>query len=169
MRHLILFLIAIPFVIGCCCPSPISQPESSSNSTDFVPQRPAPKKSNTPEVSSKVEVTKMAVRIVPWKSAANGKRMQMVMVTWKNTGTVPIALVEAEITAFNAQGETLSSSVAEYTIYAAEKVADRIQPGKTYTDPEGEGFILIPDLDGVLAKTVEVRITNCNSWNELLD
>jgi len=141
---------------------------------DVIPAANAPVRSPSHEAASPApsptpQVTYLSSRIVPWVSAANGRDMQMVLISWRNTGSTPIAVVEAQITAYDAQGQVLESSVPEYTIFASESMSRRIQPGMSYIEPEGEGFVLIPGVDGVLASRVEVRITKCSDTNKLLE
>jgi hypothetical protein len=85
---------------------------------------------------------------------ARGKQAQMVLTDWQNTGTQPITCVHARITAYGPDGEELSSGAPDYVIFATEKRP--IQPGETYHEPDGDGFVLFP-YEG-MASRVDVAI-----------
>ncbi len=98
---------------------------------------------------------------VSFISPGNGKRMQQVHVTWENTGTTPIRVVDADIISRDSVGNILERH--NYTIYAEFDHSPGVRPGEIYTTPAGEGFILsgYRGLPGYTeAQTVDVRITN---------
>ena len=98
-------------------------------------------------------------RLIPFVTA-NGAQAQMVLINWKNTGTTPIRVVHANIIAYDSNGVTLSSSANDYTIYAVSDERPGISSNRTYIEPDGEGFVLLP-LDGSSsnASRVEAQIT----------
>lgn len=95
--------------------------------------------------------------IVDTVAVTTEKRSQKVRVDFKNTSDKPIAVVDASIHAYGAQGQKLESSVERYTIFAAYSEAGRIQPGEIYKTPKDSGFMLASNVYGN-AEHVEVRI-----------
>lgn len=97
-----------------------------------------------------------------FRNQGNGKEMQMLIVILENTGSTPVRVVDADITARDSAGRILGQW--NYTLYAAFDMQPGIPPGSTNTTPAGEGFFLpigYPGLPGyVEAKTVDVRITS---------
>lgn len=92
-------------------------------------------------------VTLVKSRTVPWKMP-NGKKTKMVLIDWKNTGKVPVKAVYAEINVFDKQGRKLMGSTPDYTVFYTDNPKSAIGPGKTYKEPDGEGYVLVP-IDGV--------------------
>ncbi len=98
-------------------------------------------------------------RLIPF-TTANGVQAQMVLIDWKNTGTTPIRVAYADIIAYDGNGVQLSSSARDYTIYTVADSRSGISPTRTYTEPDGEGFVLIPpDGPSSQATRVEAKIT----------
>jgi hypothetical protein len=96
-------------------------------------------------------------RVVPYKNP-NGKRMQEVLVDWKNIGETTIRAVDADIIPYDARGNRLDDNAYDdYAIYAVSDVDPGVAPGHTYREPRGSGFKLT--LESGAAKRVEVRIT----------
>jgi len=95
-------------------------------------------------------------RLVPF-SRAQSVGTQMVLVDWRNTGTTTIRAVDADIITFDARGRRLESGAKNKPIYAVSDSSPGIAPGETYTEPNGEGFILAPDF--TRAARVRVKIT----------
>ena len=135
---------------------------------------PAPKRTPEPAAKSEQEphpnagvtthhtttATVQNSRLTSFVSPANGKKMQMVMVTWKNTGSTPIRVVDAEIVHRDSSNAVLGTH--NYTIFSASDTSPGVAPGETYSTPAGEGFLL-PGFRGLPnykeSKTVRVRIT----------
>jgi len=101
--------------------------------------------------------TVLSSKLVDFVSPANGKKMQMVIVSLKNTGSTPIRTVVADITPRDSSGKVMNTTT--YTVFAEFDSSPGIAPGRTWTTPKGEGFILPGYGIGTRAKSVEVRIT----------
>lgn len=85
----------------------------------------------------------------------------MLSVDWKNTGSAPVRVVHADIKAFDASGNMVYSA-PDYTIYVTSDQAPGIAPGTTYTEPNGEGHILISET-GAPVVSAEAVITRFSS------
>lgn len=101
-------------------------------------------------------VTVISSKLVDFVSPSNGEKMQMVIVTLKNTDSSPIRVVDAEITSYDSSGAIVGTN--NYTIFAESDSSPGIAPGRTWTTRKGEGFIL-PGV-GRRSKTVKVNITD---------
>jgi hypothetical protein len=107
------------------------------------------------------------VRLTPWVTP-NGVQAQMVLIDWANMGSSPIRAAYAEITAYDANGRVLDSSVEDYCIYAVDGRSRGILPGETYLEPEGNGFVLIStDMTAAPPVRVEARITRAKPTSSL--
>jgi hypothetical protein len=146
------------------CKSPNNSSVSgASNQSASTPSNPptAPSKESSPRGQPKAEIIK--TRLVPFVTA-QGKSAQMVLTDWKNTGMEPIKEVYADISAYDERGNLLSASVKDYCIFAVESDSKAIKPGETYTEPDGEGFILIPfPPENAKVKRVTVTVTRLSS------
>lgn len=96
-------------------------------------------------------------RLTTFVSPANGLKMQMLIVTLRNIGAIPIRVVDADIVALDATGNVISET--NYTIYAKFDVEPGLTPGRSFTTRQGEGFIIPTFGVGPWAKSVKVRIT----------
>lgn len=94
-------------------------------------------------------------RLVPF-TTAQGQQAQMVLVDWRNTGSTPIRVVHADIVPYDSSGNKLDSGAPDYTIYAVSSSSSGIAPGSTYSEPDGEGFVVVSSSP---AARVEVQIT----------
>lgn len=92
-------------------------------------------------------------RVIPYITP-NGTRTQMVLVDWRNTGTTTVRAIDADIVPYDASGNRLGSGASDYAIYAESDSSPGIVPGKKYTEPMGNGFILAPGF----AEAVRVEI-----------
>jgi len=107
-------------------------------------------------------------RLVDFVSPTNANKMQMLKVTLKNTGSTAIRVVDADITWRDESGNILGTH--NYTIFAVSDSAPGIQPGKTWTNPKGEGFLLpifTDDGAATKAKSVDVKITKLLEYAEI--
>ncbi len=99
-------------------------------------------------------------RLVLFRNAANGKMGQEVLATWKNNGTTPVRVVDAQITSINDDGTTRDTF--NFTLYAEFDNRPGVAPGATYTTEPGRGFKL-PGFDGLAGyspvASIRVRIT----------
>lgn len=97
---------------------------------------------------------------------ADGRDINELRITWKNTGTTNIHGVKADIELLDNQGQVIEK--IKYWVYAAdgwtvpsEKPAPNaspgIAPGETYTDPPGQGFKLLPT--GLAVVPSNARVT----------
>jgi hypothetical protein len=85
------------------------------------------------------------VKLLPIVNAANGKNAQQIVVTWKNTGSVPIRIVKANMAACG-KGNALLFEVKDYTVFATFQDRPGIAPGEVCSvEP---GFIL-PGYEGM--------------------
>lgn len=94
-------------------------------------------------------------RIVPF-TMANGRTAQMVLADWKNVGTAPVRVVHADIIAYDDTGRALESGAKGTTIFHADD-SEPVGPGRTYREPGGMGWLLLP-IHGKAARA-EVTIT----------
>jgi len=85
----------------------------------------------------------------------NGEVFQEVIVTWKNTGTTTIRVVDANIISKDSSGGVLNEF--NYTIYADFDSDVGLRPEDTYTTKPGKGFKL-PRSSGRTAASVVVQI-----------
>jgi hypothetical protein len=133
------------------------------NATGVIPNEflhvhvdlPKPIPETEPQESPSVSVR--SSRLVDFVNPNIDKKMRMLIVTLKNTGNVPVRVVDADITWLDASGNVLGS--INYTIYIEFDSAPGIEPGKTWTTKKDEGFILPLSQGGDRAKKVEVRVT----------
>lgn len=109
------------------------------------------------QVKQKVlKASLVKARLAPYRTA-QGESAQEVLIDWKNVGNATITVVHADIVAYDRAGNVLGSSASDYTVFASS-VAGGVKPGRIYHEPRGDGFVLIPSLDGH-ASRVSVRIT----------
>ena len=80
------------------------------------------------------------VRVAPFTNP-KGKKSQMVLVDWINTGDTPIAVVHADLKGYDSTGK-LVWQVPNQIVYASHQA---IQPGQSYTDPLSDGFLVLPE------------------------
>jgi hypothetical protein len=114
---------------------------------------------NSAGTNSQPQAAIVQTRLVPF-TTAQGQAAKMVLIDWRNTGTAPVKEIHASLTAYDASGSRLQSSVSDYTVFYVEKEARAVQPGATYREPEGEGWILFPFYG--TATRVSVRLTRVN-------
>lgn len=88
----------------------------------------------TPSVLPVAAAEIVSYRLVDFRTAT-GQGRKMLLVDWKNTGTLPIYGVKADISA-------LDYEAPNYTIFSSE--SRPILPGQTYREPYGEGHVLLP-------------------------
>lgn len=110
----------------------------------------------TGPTARRAPATVQNAKLVDFVSPANGRTMQMVIVTLKNTGSTPIRVVDAEITSRDSSGKVVETH--NYTIFAKSDSSPGIAPGSTWTTRKGEGFIL-PGNGVEKSKSVKVKIT----------
>ena len=92
------------------------------------------------------------VRIVPFINP-QGRRFLMVMIDWKNTGTLPIAALFARIDLYDSDKQFMSlESASSYCIFAAEKESQKIKPGEVYQEPVGDGFVVVSAMGNVASR-----------------
>jgi len=103
-------------------------------------------------------VTVRSRKLVDFVSPANGKTMQMLMVTLKNSGSTSIRVVDADITWRDASGTIIGTR--NYTIFAESDSSPGISPGNSWTTRKGDGFLLLNPvgLDGTTAKAKSVKV-----------
>lgn len=99
----------------------------------------------------------LSSKLVDFVSPTNGRKMQMVIVTLKNTGSTPVRGVQATIISRDASGKIVTRE--NFSIFAEFDSSPGIAPGQTWTTPKGEGYILPNYGVGTRAKKAEVRIT----------
>lgn len=100
----------------------------------------------------------VAARLIPFELASNGAAAQMVLIDWKNTSNRAIAAAWAEITPFDEQGKKLEGGSPEQCVFSYEdNNMEKIEPGETYIEPDGLGFVLFPMIHS-WANHVEVRM-----------
>jgi hypothetical protein len=127
-----------------------------SVSGDKSSERNKPDGGAQSDAGGSVEIVK--VRVEPFRSAT-GFDTVMIYVDWKNTGSRPVRVVDAKITAFDAAGNEIEvMPVADYTIYAVFNDRPGVAPGETYIEPQGEGFIA-PKTPGVMPTRASAKIT----------
>ncbi len=133
-----------------------------SHRSEAAPKRSAKSDHETNTTAGETARTTKAIvgssKLVDFVSPANGKKMLMMIVTLKNTGSTPIRVVDADITWRDSSGNVLGTH--NYTIFAEFDSAPGIAPGSSWTTRKGEGFT-IPYGPGIgeKAKSVKVQIT----------
>lgn len=97
-------------------------------------------------------------RIGPF-TLPTGVVVQMAYVDWKNLSNKPVGVAFADIEAYDADGEALQSGAKDYCVFdSQDNDGKKIQPGETYIEPDGLGFVLLSNAFGKADK-VEARIT----------
>lgn len=134
-----------------------------TDASESAPERSAKSEHETnpaAEVTARstLRATVRSSKLVDFVSPGSGQKMQMMIVTLKNTGSTPIRAVDADITWRDSSGNVLGTH--NYTIFAESNSAPGIVPGSTWTTRKGEGFT-IPYGAGIgeKAKSVKVEIT----------
>lgn len=80
-------------------------------------------------------------RLVNWTNP-EGRRMQMLLIDWRNTGSEPIGQVKATMTFFDASGRQIEE-VKSYNIFVTYDPKNTIKPGQSYKEPNGQGFVVL--------------------------
>jgi hypothetical protein len=135
-------------------PKPAKRLDSQSSSEHLANRNPPPAKAGA---KSTPRATVRSSKLVDFVSPTSGQKMQMVIVTLKNTGSRPIRAVDADITSRDSSGKIVTTT--NYCIFAKSDSSPGIAPGSTWTTPKGEGYILQDFGRGPRSMTVEVRIT----------
>lgn len=120
---------------------------------------PSSASSGTAAPASHLKATLLSARLAPIKTA-DGKPTVEVLAEWKNTGDAPIRVVKADITAYDAEGTPVGGTPANNYTIAALSARQAVAPGKTYKDPSGEGFMIVPMPGEKKATRVKVEITD---------
>jgi len=127
----VIILVAARYVLDSkIAPRPVPAPS---------PAQLAPAISPQPSSGYSAEIVK--TRIAPFDTG-DGVRQQMILVDWKNTGTLPIGTVNATMTFFDKHGREIEE-VKDYTIFLTESQDKTIKPGETYVEADGDGFVII--------------------------
>lgn len=66
----------------------------------------------------------------------------LLKISWKNTGSVPIDKMSADIMLYDQSGEILKGSAEQYTIFIATTMRPAVRPGETYYPPIGSGYAI---------------------------
>jgi len=110
-----------------------------------------------PKSLGSVEIA--AVRLEEWTNP-EGRKFQMVLVDWKNTGDTPVRVVKADITPHYRRGEVVvDTGASDYVIYAVPDSQPGILPGETYREALDDGFLLVVAPGHRPPAKVEVRVT----------
>lgn len=120
------------------------------------PETPVPPVVPQLPVSYQAEVVR--TRLVPYITA-QGKKLQMLLVDWKNTGPSPIGQVQATLTFFDADGRQIDE-VRNWTLFVTHDEKKMIKPGRTYEDLNGDGFVITTpdDSKAATAKAVLTKV-----------
>lgn len=134
----------------------------------FVLTPPKSTRSVVPRTASPTSAKLLQSEVREFISPRDGQRLPMAYVTWKNTGMTPIRVVRADIVHVDSRGNVLDA-VKDYTIYAAWNDSPGVQPGETYTDPPGRGYILTPQLGSpnLRETSLLVRLTAVREYSSL--
>jgi hypothetical protein len=131
---------------------------SEMNSRTAAPQS-ANTRAVTPAAITQAKI--MRVRIVPFTNP-QGRRFQMVMIDWRNTGTLPIAALFVRVDLYDVKGQFMSlESAASMCVFAAETESQKVQPSKTYQEPAGDGFVVV-SATGNIARRANVEIVRAD-------
>jgi hypothetical protein len=88
-----------------------------------------------------------SVSVAPFVTS-QGKQAQIINVGFRNTGTVPIYGLNASLTVYNAAGQVIGT-VPLSPVYGN---ARGIAPGDTFAESGDEGWVWMPDFQGVATK-----------------
>lgn len=97
-------------------------------------------------------------RIADWTNP-EGKTFQMVYVDWKNTGNAPVKSLKANVAIYDASGAPIDN-FTNTTIYADNT---GIAPGESYSEPPGEGYVVMALTPDIRATRVEATIAGVDS------
>jgi hypothetical protein len=108
------------------------------------------------QVTGSYQAEVVRVRLVPYTNP-QGRILQMLLIDWKNTGTLPIGLVNATVTFFDADGQQLDE-IRNWSVYATHDQKKAIKPGQAYEALPGDGFVFMTP-DGAKAATANAVLT----------
>lgn len=116
--------------------------------------------SSASEEAPQVEISR--VRIVPFVNS-QGRKLQMVMIDWKNTGALPIAALHVSLDLYDEKGQLMKEeSLASECIFTAKRQGQAIKPGDAYEEPIGEGIVVLSPT-GNSARRAEVEIVRVDA------
>lgn len=119
-------------------------------------ETPVPPVVHQPPVGYQAEVVR--TRLVPYITA-QGKKLQMLLVDWKNTGPAPIGQVQATLTFFDADGRQIDE-VKNWSLFVTYDEKKMVKPGRIYEDLNGDGFVVTTpdDSKAATAKAVLTKV-----------
>lgn len=122
----------VPLLLMHSCVKALNSPPSSSTS----------RSSTSRSSSTEAQATLVGSRLVA-TTTGSGQPAKMVMVDWRNTGSVPIRSVFADIVAYDANGARLQSGAPDYCVFVVDNASPGVQPGQVHY-ATGPGFLLMP-------------------------
>lgn len=114
----------------------------------------------TREIGQTYQAEILRVRLAPFVSP-QGKTLQIVLIDWKNTGTLPIGQVSATVTFFDADGQQLDE-IKNWSVFTTYDRKKMIQPGQTVQGSNNDGFVFLTP-DGTKAATATAVLTKAAS------
>jgi hypothetical protein len=108
------------------------------------------------KVAGSYQAEVVRVRLVPFTNP-QGKVLQMMLIDWKNTGTLPIGQVNATVTFFDADGQQLDE-IRNWSVFATYDPKKTIKSGQAYEALNIDGFVFITP-DGTKAATAKAVLT----------
>lgn len=149
MLLLLLFVLVVPLLVSDrSIPRNAQRPQGDAVSPN----------SDSGSEQGTVSAEIVSSRLVSFKSNATKLPLQRVKTTWKNTGTLPIRVIEARFTFRDERKQVINTT--DYTLYAASSSDAGVPPGRTYSTPKDEGFVFINPT--VRADSVEVTILSAS-------
>lgn len=118
-------------------------------------ENPTPPVIQQPPANYQAEVVR--TRLVPYVTA-QGKKLQMLLIDWKNTGPSPIGQVKATLTFFDADGRQIDE-VKNWSLFVTYDEKKMIKPGRIYEESNDGGFVVTTP-DDSKAATATAVLTN---------
>jgi hypothetical protein len=127
------------------------------NKLDAAPGQTNRVAENPTTATKALAVKVVNARLVPF-TMPDGTPTKAVVVEWRNTGSLSVRAVDADIVVLERRGRALEGGATDYTIYAVSDSSTGIEPGANYTQTADKGFILDAET-AKLARRVRVKIT----------
>jgi hypothetical protein len=137
--------------------SPIGNPATRQQSAQESGQQTTQQAAQLAgQVTGGYQAEVVRVRLVPFTNP-QGKVLQMLLIDWKNTGTLPIGQVNATVTFFDADGQQLDE-IRNWSVFATHDQKKAIKPGQAYEALNNDGFVFMTP-DGTKATTAKAVLT----------
>jgi hypothetical protein len=108
------------------------------------------------QVAGSYQAEVVRTRLIPFTNP-QGKVLQMLLIDWKNIGTLPVGQVNATVTFFDADGQQLDE-IRNWSVFATHDQKKTIKPGQAYEALDTDGFVFMTP-DGTKAATAKAVFT----------